>query len=51
MLYSPGIFRYLPFPHQDTIQPGGRPKQEPISTVDLPAGPYWRKSVGDGGPS
>ena len=48
VLYEPGIFRYVPFPHWGTALPDRRPKQEPISTTSLPASPYWKKRVADG---
>ena len=56
VLYEPGIFRYVPFPNWGTALPDRRPKQEPISTVNLPASPYWQKGLRldggqDGGPS
>lgn len=49
--YAPGVYRYVPFPHWGTALPDRRPKQEPISTVNLPASPYWQKNFGGGDPS
>ena len=51
VLYSPGIYRYTPFPDWGTALPDRRPKQEPVSTASLPASPYWQKNVQDGDPS
>lgn len=55
VLYSPGIYRYKPFPDWGTALPDRRPKQEPVSTASLPASPYWQKGLQiadgqDGGP-
>ena len=51
VLYSPGTFRYTPFPDWGHAQPDRRPKQEPVSTVNMPASPYWQKNVRDGDPN
>ena len=49
VLYSPGIYRYTPFPQWGKAKPDRRPPQEPVSTVGLPASPYWQRAVSDAG--